>query len=577
MKELHGKHVITLILLILLGLAIIGAGFFWYFNGEAVSRIWLWAGDALSEGRHTRVAQKCYTLAEKRDPTNVEAYLSSADLYIEFEDYSKAENVLSKALARRPEVSRVYKELCRAYTKQGKLLDAVTLLDSITDEDILADIEPLRPAPPTSNYASGVYNGYFTLTLTGECTVCSCLNSDYPTLESAATSVTWKPEAGDNTLLALCLSDEGIVSPCVTYRYVLEDVIEVAEFEDSYMEALVRESLGLGYDSYITTTHLFGVEELTVKCGEGGVIKSLNDLAKLTNLKKLTVLGLPGMDWSFLSELKQLKELKINNCSLSAADLAGLKDNLSVEAVDLSQNQIASVEALREVRSIRKLDLSSNSLQNLEPLANLSWISELDLSYNAVTSIEPLASLKRLNILDCSYLLISDLAPLAGNTSLSELNIECCSITDLAPLEGCTGLTKLSCSSNQLIYIDALSGCPALREFTADRNKIGSIDALSGLRKLELLDVSSNLIEKLPEDMSAMQSLKSLMIANNNISSLKPLSKLGSLEEVNLEYNRVSSLECLTSCEKLKVIKAFGNASTIAVSTLEQDGVTVYR
>jgi len=576
MKELRSHHIITFILLTLLCLAVIAVGLFWFYFDAQVSRIWFFCGEKLERYSRTEAAQYCYRHAIGRDTENGAVYLASADLYLEDENFTQAEKVLNQAISNIPNRWDYYYTLCKTYTSQGKLLDAVTLLDNIADEDTRCKLEALRPDTPVSNYESGEYNGYFTVTVTGSTGICSCLNGDYPTSASRSDSVMYQPQAGENTLMALCLSDDGIPSRCVTYRYDLVDVIEIFNFTDPTVESLVRSALKMDEGSYITSSTMVNVTSLEID-GSEAAVTTLEDLRHMVCLRSLTVRNLPGMDWSFLSCLTELTELTIHNCSIAAADLQSLQKLDKLTNVDLSNNQIASVEALRDHGSIRILDLSNNSLQNIEPLATIRGLTNLSLCYNAVTSLEPLKELSRLAVLDCSYLLISDLRPLENNTSLVELHADYCSITDLSPLAGCVNLQLLSCSSNQLVYIEALENCTRLREIRAARNKLTDLTPLAGLTELSYLDVSTNLLTALPGDMSAMKALRYFIASDNGIRDLSPLADHSVLEEVNAEYNKVSSLEPLTSCSALIVVRAFGNSNALDISTLEEQGVIVYR
>ena len=82
-------------------------------------------------------------------------------------NYTKAEYTLSNAIADGGSAN-LYIALCKTYLEQDKLLDAVTMLDNVTDPAILEVLNEMRPAAPTANYEPGFYNQYIQLELNHE-------------------------------------------------------------------------------------------------------------------------------------------------------------------------------------------------------------------------------------------------------------------------------------------------------------------------------------------------------------------------------------------------------------------------
>jgi len=77
-------------------------------------------------------------------------------------NYTKAEYTLTTALNNNP-TADLYVALSRAYVEQDKLLDAVNLLDSISNPTLKAQLDSLRPSAPAADYAPGYYSQYMDL------------------------------------------------------------------------------------------------------------------------------------------------------------------------------------------------------------------------------------------------------------------------------------------------------------------------------------------------------------------------------------------------------------------------------
>ncbi|MBR2520877.1 MAG: leucine-rich repeat domain-containing protein [Oscillospiraceae bacterium] len=577
MKELRGGHIAAIIVIILLCLAVLGGAIFWHFFDSEASSVWQWGALRFRDLGMERVSQAFFARSVGRDSSNTGSWTASAQLYLDQKDYSSAERTLTEAISKNPDEAGLYTLLCMAYVDQDKLSDAVALLDGASPVATQA-LEPLRPDPPTASMPEGDYDRLITVSITGGGNgVCSCMNSDFPSVSGISESQTYHPGEGENTILALSISGDGLVSRLADFSYILTGVSRAVMFEDPATEAMIRSALGSERDVMVTTDDLATLTELTVPPASDGSALALGDLAKLSNLASLCVDGVTCSDWSFLESLTQLKKLHASGCSLTADDLAHLGGLTRLEELYLSDNLIGGIESLRGCVSLRVLDVSGNSVRRLDPLAGLTELRDLDLSYNAVTSIDPLEELVMLRRLDCSYLLISDISALTGKIRLEDFSFDYCSVTDLSPLGTCSALRRVSGRSNQIINLDALADCVSLSSIDFSRNNITDASGICGLDTLIYADLGTNYISQLPEGMTGMKRLSTLVISRNGISSLDPLAGMAALENLDLEYNSVSTLEPLSLCPSLKTVKAFGNAAALMIGNLEENGVIVYR
>ena len=101
-----------------------------------------------TKGKHD-TASWFYDLAYAYANQDEDVAIELANQYKAIGNYTKAEYTLSNAIADGG-TAELYVALCKTYVEQDKLLDAVTMLDNISDAKIKAQIDALRPAAPTS-------------------------------------------------------------------------------------------------------------------------------------------------------------------------------------------------------------------------------------------------------------------------------------------------------------------------------------------------------------------------------------------------------------------------------------------
>ena len=103
---------------------------------------------------NSRLSSWFYDLAYNFSGHDENVAIELANQYISDGNYTKAEVTLTTAIHHSPTVE-LYTALCRTYAQQDKLLDAVSLLDNITDPEIKAQLDQLRPSAPAANYEPG--------------------------------------------------------------------------------------------------------------------------------------------------------------------------------------------------------------------------------------------------------------------------------------------------------------------------------------------------------------------------------------------------------------------------------------
>lgn len=505
-----------------------------------------------NQGNH-RAATWLYNLAYSQAGDNDAVAIELAEQYKSSGNFTKAEYTLSTAIADGGSID-LYIALCNTYVQQDKLLDAVNMLNSITNEEIKAQLDAMRPHAPVAIPDPGFYSQYISVTLTGEGgTIYASTDGQYPTVEKSPYTQPIALVDGENTIYALTVADNGLVSPLSIFGYTVGGVVELMEFSDKAIEREVRTLLGVSESATLFTNdlwtiksfsvpadasnysdlqHMSFLESLTIEKGIPGEIHNLSGLANLTELK-ISGVAVSQDDLKVIAALPLLKNLTLQNCGLSS--ISALKDAKELIKLDLNNNTIRSIQALSGMQKLQELNLQHNALTDLAAISECSALTKLDVSYNSLTSIAPIASLSGLSWLDASTNSIADLGQINRLAALANLNLKSNNLTDISAIAGCTALTDLNIASNELTDVAPLSALTNMLHF----------------------DFSHNQVKKLPS-FPKNAALVTINGSNNLLSSLDGLSGLKNLNNVHMDYNtEISSVKALTSCPMLVEVNVY--------------------
>lgn len=210
--------------------------------------------------------------------------------------------------------------------------------------------------------------------------------------------------------------------------------------------------------------------------------------------------------------------------------------------------QLDGYDVIRDLSGIEKLtNLTVLNLGNasdaqkvtsIEPLRNLKNLTELYLDYNQVSSLEPISGLKKLRVLNIGGNNVYNIEPLRNLTNLEKLyiGIEYANggnnVSNLSPLRGLVNLKELSLyGNNGITGIDALKGMTKLTYLNLRGPRIRSISALAGMKNLRYLNVGAN---------------------NSRISDISVLKNLTEIRELDISYNKITTVEPLRYLNKLE-------------------------
>lgn len=520
-----------------------------------------------SKGNHT-IAAWLYDRAYQQSDHNKDIAIELAEQYKENGNYTKAEYTLSQAISSNPSVE-LYVALCQTYVEQNKLLDAVAMLDNVTNADIKAQLDAIRPQTPVAEPAAGFYSQYITVNInSAEPLLYVSTTSDYPSTETDLYVEGFSLPAGETTVVAICIGENGLVSQRAVWGYTIAGVIENVSLSSPELDSYVRQLLGFDAESRILTSDLWTIQTMTLPQS----MKDYSDLRYFARLKSLTIEKGNFSDLSFLSDLVELTELHISDTPLATSDLKTISALPALTHLTLSNCGLGNIENLSSSNLIY-LDLNGNAIRDLSALSFMTSLTHLNLSYNALTSLNALSALTSLEVLNVSGNSLSSIRPLASCVKLQELNIAYNSVGTLAGAENLTMLTSLDAGNNNLTDVDALAGVTSLQTLLLNNNTLLDLTKLSALTALEYLDFAYNEVTALPK-WSGNSALIYVNGSNNLLTSLNNLSVCSSLNTVLMSHNSISSVSALSICQNLVRVDVSGNPIK-DVSVLSDSGVIV--
>lgn len=487
-------------------------------------------------------------------------------------NYTQAEATLSKAIEDGGGV-KLYMALCQTYAEQDKLIDCVALLNSITNPEIKSQLDNLRPAPPAATPDSGFYNQYISVTLTSENgKVYVNPNGEYPSIHDDPCTAPVKLVPGENTLYALTVSENGLVSTLAVYGYTIGGVIEEVHFTDPAFEAEIRNILELDDDTVIYTNALWDVTSFTMPED----VRSFEDLKYLPFLEKLVITDGSADGLASLAALSKLNELHITDTSVSAEVLAIIGSLPKLERLTLSSCGLSTTAGLESATGLRYLDLSNNTIRNISSLAPLVNLQELYLQNNALTDLSSLSAIKTVKTLNVSGNALTSIAPLASMTDLVWLDASNNQLTSLECISSLRKVQNLFLSKNLLTSIAGMEACTSLQVLYLDNNQLTDISPLNGLDQIVMLKFSNNQVAALPT-FGSNSALVEIDGSSNLLENLDALEGLQHLNNVFMDYNEnIESVEPLAGCPRLIRVDVYGTKVTEVEMLTDQSIIVNY-
>ncbi|MDO4622902.1 MAG: leucine-rich repeat domain-containing protein [Eubacteriales bacterium] len=290
-------------------------------------------------------------------------------------------------------------------------------------------------------------------------------------------------------------------------------------------------------------------------------ITSLKSLEKMPQLKRLAFgekMDLSGKISDDLAACSNLEYLRADDTGLDSLNFAEKLENL--EELYAANGAVTDLTPLKEHVNLQDLDLRNNQVQQLDPLAGCNGIYHLNLNDNQITSIDALADKEKLSWLYLNNNQIEDLSPLRNNVQMTTVEVNNNALTSLSGLEGSAErLTSLSAQNNRITDISALQECTEMHLLWLADNQIDDIAACGKMIELNSFKADNNQISDANALINCTE-LKDLRISGNQISDISFLSNhFAKLELLDISDNQVDSLKALTKCSALHVLLAGNN------------------
>ncbi|XP_074731875.1 leucine-rich repeat-containing protein 40 isoform X1 [Strix uralensis] len=245
----------------------------------------------------------------------------------------------------------------------------------------------------------------------------------------------------------------------------------------------------------------------------------------------------------------------------------------ALTVLDVHDNQLTSLpSALGQLENLQKLDVSHNKLRSIpEEVMQLSHLKSLLLHHNELSHLpDGFGQLVNLEELDLSNNHLTDVpTSFALLINLVRLNLACNQLRSLpADISAMKSLRQLDCSKNYLETVPSklatmasleqlylrknklrslpeFPSCKLLKELHAGENQIEILNAenLKHLNSLSVLELRDNKIKSVPDEITLLQKLERLDLANNDISRLPyTLGNLPQLKFLALEGNPLRTI-----------------------------------
>lgn len=260
---------------------------------------------------------------------------------------------------------------------------------------------------------------------------------------------------------------------------------------------------------------------------------------------------------------------------LIIAGAAAVTGTLSCTAYGINQ-----VDGLQYFTGISELKLENNNISTINEISGLTQLINIDLKQNEISYLPNLSGLTNLVSLILHDNIISELPELPQPGNLRHLNFSQNNFSTFPDLSTQTKLEHINFARNTNIgSIDAFPALINLKELHIYLCGLSEVPDISKLDSLQFLNIGYNYLTTLP-DFRTNTLLNTIYANDNNLSSFADMSVLPDLQKVRL-YNNYLSFEDFTP---LLATPAYGDIykfvpqkefpNPLAISYFEYDSIS---
>ena len=339
-------------------------------------------------------------------------------------------------------------------------------------------------------------------------------------------------------------------------------------WDDDTVGWIINEEMVYIYHSYSKTriNELPDIYKLNL---DAELIKSIKVLKYFKNLESLVINAKNIKSLKTLQSLEKLDELVIIYGDMNT--LKYLK-KLNVSNLVLENFNLPSVDPLLEMPNLSKLEIKHsyiNDTQALSKLENLTYLSLVDVQADSsislcengnyeglylsnidIESFDFLPTCKNLTSLKLEKINIENGMDIEFPTGLTEVMFKGCGLKNLKRFLMLPNLVSLDVSDNEILDINDLSKLNDLKELSLANNSIQDLTPIKNLKGDIKLNISGI---KLGGDilslLSTMQ-FEELYVANCDLSSLDFLEGHTEIKRLDISNNSISDIDILKMYRK---------------------------
>lgn len=275
----------------------------------------------------------------------------------------------------------------------------------------------------------------------------------------------------------------------------------------------------------------------------------------MPNIEVLGAGFTPIHDIKPVLQFQKLKQLWLTDTGVT--DYSFIKSLPNLEGLDLSQNGVKDLNFLKEYKNMKVLAFAGNQLSDISVLAELPHLQSLNMDNNNLTDISALKNLQYLQALSMENNDVRDLTALSGKNELARLFISNNPNADMSTLKT-EKLEELTAKQNNIKNLEFIENNPALKTLDLAENNLTDLKGIEKAEHIETLDASKNKISTL-EIEGKQSSLKTLNVSENDLKNLDGVNSYQELERINASSNELETLELKEKNESLTYLDVSKN------------------
>ena len=256
---------------------------------------------------------------------------------------------------------------------------------------------------------------------------------------------------------------------------------------------------------------------------------------------------------------ENLRALDLSYCWLTS--LADVQWPPGLQVLRLHNNRLSSITHVSFPPSLQRLELARNNIATVASFEGVSFpvlLQELEIGHNGIRSLTGAALPENLQVLSLAFNPIVTFSGISLPQNLQKLCLAGLSLTTLRDIQLPPRLRELNANVNSFRSISAEELPPTLKKLSLRFNQLRSLTSFNFPRGLEELNLSENRIQ-LIRDEELPIGLKRLSLRSNGIQSLDMIKLPLQLEKVEFSSNQIKTLGSFAIPASLTKMGLFGN------------------